>query len=228
MGGHVRARKSVVIEPRDQNRILAALERWAETGDFVALRTRAFVYLLWDGALRTKAAAWLDADEVVKDPAASRIHVLQEVTQRACEGNNHRERTFLLSDRVRGAVAEYLKLARGEGWLANGNRLEGPLWISTHHRGTQQRMSQRTALQAWHTFLEAVDVSREYQLDDVVLTGRVAFLQAAKGSTDVMSRHAGISPKWGGSYREHLFKSPSSTARDVISALNKQQKRKQS
>lgn len=226
MNDQGRARKSVVIEPRDQNRILAALERWAETGDFVALRTRAFVYLLWDGALRTKAAVWLNAEELVKDPAASRTHVLPEIIQRACEGNNYRERTFLLSDRVRDAIAAYLKVARSEGWLANGNRLEGPLWISTHHRGTQQRMSQRTALQAWHTFLEDVDVSREYQLDDVVLTGRVAFLQAAKGSTDVMSQHAGISSKWAGNYREHLLKSPSSSARDVMSELNKQQKRK--
>ena len=38
----------MVIDPRDQNRLLAALERGVESGDFVDLRTRAFVYLLWD------------------------------------------------------------------------------------------------------------------------------------------------------------------------------------
>lgn len=226
MNDQLRARKSVVVEPRDQSRILAALERWCEPGDFVALRTRAFVYLLWDGALRTKAAVWLNAEEVVKDPSANRIQVVQEVTQRPCEGNNYREREFLVSDRARDAITAYLKVARSDGWLAKSDRLEGPLWISTHHHGTQKRMSQRTAMQAWRTFIEEVNLSREYQLDDVVLTGRVAFLQAAKGSTDVMSQHAGISAKWAGNYREHLLNAPSSSARDVLSQLNKQQKRK--
>jgi hypothetical protein len=58
-----------------------------------------------------------------------------------------------------------------------------------------------------------------------VLTGRIAFLQAAKGSTDVLSQHVGISAKWAGQYREHLVSSPSSTAREVISQLNRRQKR---
>lgn len=221
-----RARKSVVIEPRDEARIIAALEQLAAQDEFAGLRTRAFVYLLWDGALRTKAAVWLNAEEVVKDPTAARIHVVQEAVQRPCEGNKYSERRFLMSDRARDAIASYLKAARSGGWLANGERFEGPLWISTHHRGTQQRMSQRMAMQAWRTFLEDVKVSREYQLDDVVLTGRVTFLQAAKGSTDVMAEHVGISPKWAGHYREHLLNSPSSTARDVLSQINKQQKRK--
>lgn len=228
MSEQPRARKSVPIDPRDQSRIIAALERWAATEDFVALRTRAFVYLLWDGAVRTKAAVWLNAEEVVKDPAAARIHVVQEIAQRPCEGNNYRERKFLMSDRTRNALVDYLKAVRAGGWLAKGDRLQGPLWLSTHHHGSQQRMSQRTAMQAWRTFVEEVELSREYQLDDIVLTGRIAFLQAAKGSTDVLSQHVGISAKWAGQYREHLLTSPSSTTRDVISQLNKHQKRKHS
>ncbi len=228
MGTPLRARKSIVIDPRDQSRIAAAIERWASTGDFVALRTRAFVYLLWDGALRTKAAVWLNAEEVVKDPAAGRIRVVSEAVERACEGNSYRERRFLLSDRTRNAIVGYLKEARAEGWLSRGDRLVGPLWISTHHHGSQQRMSQRTAVQAWHTFLGELSLSRDYQLDDLVLTGRVAFLQAAKGSTDVLSEHAGVSPQWAGRYREHLIDAPTSTAREVMAQLNKQPKRKQS
>jgi hypothetical protein len=227
MNDSLRARKSILIDARDQARIIDALERLGRSDDFTALRTRAFVYLLWDGALRTKAAIWLNAEEVVKDPAAPRIHVVQEATQRPCEGNKYRDRTFLMSDRARDALALYLKAARSEGWLANGDRLEGPLWISTHHKGTQQRMSQRMAMQAWRDFLDDVKVSREYQMDDVVLTGRIKFLQTAKGSTDAMAEHTGISAKSAGHYREHLLGSPSSTARDVMTQLNKQlQKRK--
>jgi site-specific recombinase XerD len=219
-----RVRKSVVIDSADESRILQALERLGSSGDFAGLRTRAFVYLLWDGALRTKAAVWLNAEELVKDPSASRVHVVQQAVQRPCEGNNYRERTFLLSQRARDVLADYLKVARSEGWLANSDRLEGPLWISTHHRGTQPRMSQRMAMQAWRSFLDDVKVSREYQLDDVVLTGRVALLQAAKGSTDAIAEHAGILPKSAGHYREHLLSSPSSTARDALARLDKQRK----
>jgi hypothetical protein len=41
-------------------------------------------------------------------------------------------------------------------------------------------------------------------LDDLVLTGRIAVLRAAGGSTDVLSEHSNISPKWAAQYREHL------------------------
>jgi len=223
------ARKSIVILPADVPRIVRALEKWADD-DIVALRTRAFVYLLWDGAVRTKTAVWLNIEEVVEDPRASRIQVVQEVVQRPCEGNDYKGRTFLMSDRTRRALVDYLKVARSGGWLAKADRLEGPLWISTHHIGIQARMSQRTAMQAWRTFLQGVSgVSEKYQLDDVVLTGRITFLRAAKGSTDALSEHSNISPKWAAQYREHLHDpSDRSNIREVISKINKQQKRKQS
>jgi len=150
--------------------------------------------------------------------------VVKQAVQRPCEGNTYRERSFLLSERARDAISDYLKVARNEGWLANSERFEGPLWISTHHRGTQPRMSQRMAMQAWRSFLDDVKVSREYQLDDVVVTGRVTLLKAAKGSTNAVAEHAGITLKSAGHYREHLLRSPSSTARDALLQIDKQRK----
>ena len=219
----MRTRKAVVIEPRDQSRIAAALERWPEAEGFVGWRTRAFVYLLWDGALRTGAAIWLNIEEVARE-ASGRIQVAQQAVLRPSEGNRYRGREVVMSDRARDAIADYLKFARAEGWLAKASRLKGPLWISTQPQGEQKRMSQRTAVQAWHSFIGSVKglSSDEHQLDDIVLTGRVEFLQAAK-STDVMSEHAGISPKWAGHYSDH-FTTRSST-RAVISQLNQKYKR---
>jgi hypothetical protein len=80
-------------------------------------------------------------------------------------------------------------------------------------------------MQAWRTFLDDLKLSQDYQLDDLVLTGRVTVLHAAKGSTDVLSEHSNISPKWAGQYREHM-QSPDqkSNIRAVISQINKQQK----
>jgi hypothetical protein len=222
----MRTRPPRPIDQADQNRLIAALERLPEKDGFVGYRTRAFVYLLWDGALRTGAAIWLNAEEVVKDPTASRIHVMAEPVMRPCEGNKYRERRFVMSDRARDAIADYLKEARRGGWLANGTRLQGPLWIASVPFGDQQRMSRRTAMQAWKTFLEGVPtVSEDYQLDDVVLTGRVAFATAANASPELISEHAGIGTKAAARYSDHLPSRPGS-AREVISQLNQKLKRR--
>jgi len=228
----MRTRKAIVIDSRDQTRILSALERAVETEDFVALRTRAFIYVLWDGALRPGIATALNVEDIVKDPAASRIQVVEETVLRPSEATQYRPRPFLLSPRSRGAIVDYLKAARSEGWLANSSRLEGPLWISTHHHGTQQRMSQRTANQAWDTFQQAVNgLAREYQLDDVVVTARVEFMRKVKGSraAEILAEHAGISSQWAGHYSDHLGSESGSArdmARDVISQLGQKAKRK--
>jgi site-specific recombinase XerD len=221
----MRTRPPRTIDQTDQNRIIAALERLPDKEGLVGHRTRAFVYLLWDGALRTGAALWLNIEEVVKDPTVSRIHVVQEPVMRPCEGNKYRERRFVMSDRARDAIADYLREARRGGWLASGSRLEGPLWISTYPVGTQQRMSRRTAMQAWKTFLEGVSgVSSDYQLDDVVLTGRVAFAKAANASPELISEHAGIGTKAAAKYSDHLPSRPGS-ARDVMTQLNQKRRK---
>jgi site-specific recombinase XerD len=222
----MRTRPPRPIDQADQKRLLAALERLPEKDGFVGHRTRAFVYLLWDGALRTGAAIWLNVEEVVKDRTASRIHVVEEPVMRPCEGNKYRERRFVMSERSRDAIADYLRAARRDGWLANASRLEGPLWISTYPVGTQQRMSRRTAMQAWKTFLaDLPGISDDYQLDDVVLTGRVAFANVANASPELMSEHAGIGTKAAARYSDHMASRPGS-AREVISQLNRKLKRK--
>jgi site-specific recombinase XerD len=221
----MRTRPPKPIDQATQNRIIAALERLPEKEGFVGYRTRAFVYLLWDGALRTGAALWLDIEEVVKDRTASRIHVVQEPVMRPCEGNKYRERRFVMSDRARDAIADYLRAARSGGWLANASRLEGPLWISSQPVGAQQRMSRRTAMVAWKTFLEGAGISEDYQLDDVVLTGRVAFATAAGASPELISEHAGIGTKAAARYSDHLPSRPGS-ARDVMTQMNQKARRR--
>jgi site-specific recombinase XerD len=222
----MRTRPPRPLDQAAQKRIISALERLPDKEGLVGHRTRAFVYLLWDGALRTGAAIWLNIEEVVKDPTVSRIHVVQEPVMRPCEGNKYRERRFVMSDRAREAIADYLREARSGGWLANASRLEGPLWISTQPVGTQQRMSRRTAMQAWKTFLEGVPgISEDYQLDDIVLTGRVAFATAANASPELISEHAGIGTKAAARYSDHLPSRPGS-ARQVMTQLNQKLKRK--
>jgi hypothetical protein len=88
-------------------------------------------------------------------------------------------------------------------------------------------MSRRTAMQSWKTFLQGVPgVASDLQLDDVVLTGRVAFARAANASPELISEHAGIGTKAAAKHSDHIPSRPGS-AREVKSQLNQKLKRKQ-
>jgi hypothetical protein len=100
-----------------------------------------------------------------------------------------------------------------------------PSWISTHPAGAQQRMSRRTAMQAWKTFLEGgPGLSPDYQVDDLVLTARVAFATAANASPELISEHAGIGTKAAAKYSDHMPTRPGS-AREIMSQMNQKLKR---
>ena len=194
-------RKRVVIDPSDEERLHRALEHWAAGGDFVALRTRAFLLLLWDGSVRTSGALAMNAEDVVQDPRARRVTVLRRVVQRARDESDHRQRSFVVSARAQEAIAEYLRAARCGGWLPT-DRLEGPLFLSSVLPGSGQRLSKRTAIHWWETFQRdhARDCSRTYTLDDLVYTGRLAYVAAADGNTESLSDHSGISRRMAAEY----------------------------
>ena len=65
-------RTRVEIEPRDEKLIIRAMDDWADEGGFVAARTRAFVYLLWDGAVRTGSALRLNRSTTAGPPLLRR------------------------------------------------------------------------------------------------------------------------------------------------------------
>ena len=80
-------------------------------------------------------------------------------------------------------------------------------------------------MQAWKTVLEGVPgVSQDYQLDDLVLTARVAFAKAANASPELISEHAGIGTKAAAKYSDHLPSRPGS-ARDVMTQLNQKRRK---
>ena len=209
-------RMRMLIEPADEKRLVRALYRCAATGDFVALRTRAFVLLLWDGAIRTSAALALNAEEVVRDSAARRITVLKHASQRPCEENRNRGRSFVLSARTQEALAAYLHVVRQDGWLP-AERLKGPLFLSSVHRGRGQRLSVRSAIHCWEAFQTTEPAgSRIYQLEDVVYTGRLKFMKAAGVNIESLSSHTGLSRRWAAEYRQETQVSPE----DVMAKLD--------
>lgn len=211
-------RNRVVVDPSDEKRLLRALERWAAIGDFVALRTRAFVLLVWDGSVRTSGALAMNAEDVVADPRARRVTVLKRVVQRSCEENRYQERAFVVSARAQEALTEYLRAALKGGWFP-ANRLIGPLFLSTVQPGSGQRLSKRSAIHWWDTFQRdhVHDCSRTYQLDDLVYTGRLAYVKAAGGRTDSLSNHSGISRRTAAEYRPDSDITPE----DIMAKLDK-------
>ena len=206
-------RKRVELDPEDEKRLARALDAYAKrAGDLVAWRTRALAYLLWDGAVRVKAAMHLNVEEVV---AGSRLQVVHEIVQRPCEGNNYKERRFSLSERARGALLDYLKFLRAQGYLPEG-KWEGPLFLSARKAGI--RASRQTHMHSWRIFLEEqLWLSRTYLLDDLVYTGRLRFLNAAGGNTDLLSDHASISQQWAARY----LPSSELSAREVLAKMHK-------
>jgi integrase len=194
--------KRVVIDPSDEKRLHGALERWAAGGDFVPLRTRAFLLLLWDGSVRTSGALAMNVEDVVRDPGARRVSVLKRVVQPARDENGHRQRSFVVSARAQQAIADYVRAVRYGGWLPT-DWLEGPLFLSSVQPGSGQRLSMRNAIHWWETFQRdhTRDCSRTYTLDDLVYTGRLAYVAAADGNIASLAEHSGISRRSAAEYR---------------------------
>jgi integrase len=211
-------RARVAIGPDDEKRLLRALDTWADSGALVALRTRAFVLLLWDGSVRTSGALSLNVEDVVKDPKARRPTVLKTITQRACEANDYQARPIVLSARAQDAIADYLRGAQLRGLLPP-QRLRGPLFLADVQQEKGQRLSKRSAIHNWEMFqLKQVSgCSRIYQLEDVVYTGRLKFMKAAGGDIDTLSSHTGLSRRWAAEYRHDSNVTP----KDVMEKLDK-------
>jgi integrase len=208
----------VPIEPADEKRLLRALDRWADDSSFVALRTRAFVLLLWDGSVRTSGALALNVEDVVRNPKARRPLVLKEIVQQPCKANNYDARTIALSSRTQNAIEDYLRGAQLRG-LLQPQRLRGPLFLADVQHAEGKRLSKRSAIHWWEAFQHkhVTGCSRIYQLEDVVYTGRLKFVKAAGGDTELLSDHAGISRRWAAEYRHDSNVTPL----DVMDKLDK-------
>jgi integrase len=83
-----------------------------------------YLYATGRSSLRPGLAVALNIEDLVKDAAASRIHVVEDGVLRSSEATQYRPRPFLLSPRTREAIADYLKVARTDGWLEDPKRLE--------------------------------------------------------------------------------------------------------
>lgn len=199
-------RKRRLITEADQQRIIEALEVSAKSEDFIALRLRAFVYLLWDGAVRTRAALALNIEEVIDDSAKGRIRIAERARQRPCEENRFGGHEFYFSPRARKAIADYLKSAEATGRLPGG-KLKGALFLSSRHVGEAPRCPVRSILASWRRFLQDAGSSAEYQLDDIVYTGRIAYVDAAEGDTSLLSQHAHITEKQAATYQAQTKRS---------------------
>ncbi len=207
-----------MLEQRDEALLRRGLSALEQSGDFVPLRTRAFVLLLLDGAVRTKHAVSLNAEDVVKSPKSRRITVAQEAVQPPREANKYKGLRFFMTDQARDALADYLRVVRRDGWLPSPE-LKGPLFLSTYNRGTGQRLTRRAAIAAWEAFqMSHLDRrSRDYSLDDLVYTGRKHFIEAAGMDSQVLAKHTGLSSR---SAVKYMDESPSSPGK-VIEEMNR-------
>lgn len=209
-------RPSILIGHADQRRILDALRLWCASGDFVALRTRAFVHLLWDGALTPKGALSLNLRDVLV-LEAGRNRVRTEIEQAPCEANRYRGRRCGMRARTRDALRAYVEYGWAVGWITEG--LKAPLFVSTASALPPQRLSIPKAKLVWRAFQQDyARPSRIYEMRDVVYTGRLAFLRAAGGRVEVLRQHMGRTPTFLESRRD--LHSDRCRPGDVLEALD--------
>lgn len=160
-----------------------------------------------DASVRVPTLGWCRADYPSAEPECRRCYrisrspratagrpIAASVTAPPCAGNRFRDRTFPMSRRCPGAIADYLDSTSA----SFGADASTPLLLS--RRNT--RLSRESTIYSWKTFLKRARCAREYQLEDVVLTGRLAFLRD-RGAADPareLAGHAGISVAHAGIY----------------------------
>lgn len=217
----LKTRKRILISPFDEKRIHQGLEHYAQNRDFEFMRLRAYVYILWDGVIRPRTALGLNIEEVVKDPTARRITIVDEARMRPCEFNRNRELTIALSERTQGALREYLQVVRREGWVKTPT-LRGPLFMSSRVKRSGARMAERTPRNLWSSFQrDYIDERLSYTLDDIVFTGRMAFLQMAGGDVNLLLEYADVNVSTAYLYAQELDTVLAPTVRDIMSKMQR-------
>lgn len=209
-------RAPLLIPGRQERRITRALTQWCTSGEPAALRTRALIYLLWDGAVKTKGALSLDVQDVL-DRTKEQVAAKKVVAQRPCEANRYRQRHFGMRARSRDALTAYLRAGLSAGWLRPA--ATSPLFVSTSGHRQGQRMSRRTAIHSFRQFQSRHLGQRAmYQLQDLVYSGRVAFLEASGDRVELLQEHAGLTDNQAWKYRGRMF--TGGTAADVLEAMD--------
>jgi integrase len=158
----------------DRDRIVAELNRWAAGGSFLALRTRAFVFLAMSSALRTKELLALDVQQVLEDPKHRRTwRVRGDAYLRAAQSKGRRVGTrtwasagqFVITKRARAALRAYIADCVARGWMTLPPAPGAPLFIahsSTTGKG-HPRIMRGTAQHAWHEAQQRAGLQRDVQ-----------------------------------------------------------------
>jgi integrase len=190
-----RVRRSLprAFADKDRDRIAAAANRWADTGSFLALRTRAFVLLALSGALRTQELLALELEQVIEHHTGHRYSVLGTGHLRAPQSKGRRKGAhqwdsagmFVIGKRARAALRAYISAAVKRGWLDLPPRKGQPLFIANKGRnGGHVRINRRTAQYAWENLQKRAGLLERRQRYGLHCLRHEAITQFAHESKD--------------------------------------------
>lgn len=154
------------VHPADARVIIRALNSWSEAGSFVALRTRALVFLAWGSGLRIGECLALDIEQI-RDTSYKRLRLRERPYLRLDQAKGESAGQFLISARANTALRAYLLEARRRGWIPD--TWTGPLFITTKTwRGSgHKRLAYRSHNYTWTKFVKRCNLPEAYRFHDL-------------------------------------------------------------
>jgi len=153
------------------------LRAWASSGDFLALRTRAFVLLCWSSGLRVSEALALDNGQILEQPIGRSVTIRSTAYLRAGQSTATSSGAFAIPKTARAALREYMLEGVRLGVLELAS---GPLFVAIKGRRAQ-RISVRSAQHAWTELQARAGLEQHYRTDDLRYDAIVRFSAAARG-----------------------------------------------
>lgn len=159
------------VDALDRSTILRALEEWAESGDFVALRTRALVLCAWGGAMFLSEALALTVEQLWQNPAKPSLGKLRETIYLSAQQTNA-PGAVVLTAQAREALESYLKALVALEWLqlpGTGLPLFLTEWTGRNSEGSaaHAQLSVRTAEHHWLLFQRSAKLASPYRFSDL-------------------------------------------------------------
>jgi hypothetical protein len=172
---HITRSGGVAIPFHDSITIHSALnKRCPKETRFDALRLRAFIHVLWSGALGVQECLALDLDQVLEPESGGqrvRATCVLRPDQRRDKQSQRRvdAHEFPVDPDASKALLAYLRAARQKGWLEEGGR-SGPVFVASRGQRSEPghgRWSKRALESAWRAKLANMrDLAARYSFRD--------------------------------------------------------------
>jgi integrase len=172
------------IDEADRTRLVATMNAWAESGSFLALRTRAFVLLAWGSGLLVSEVIALNVRDVL-DLRACTSRRRFKVAQVGWFPTEHSAIKFTITPAARAALKAYISFGVRAGLLTYHSGalfVRAPRTLELVDGGRPRaRISVRAAQRMWSELQSTAQLTQHYRTDDLRFDAIARFAARARG-----------------------------------------------